>query len=74
MIYHAEAPILSESICELYLPTRVINHLEYEGIHTVRELVQTTAEQMLSWRGFGKGSLRSVRMALAQHGLMLAGG
>jgi hypothetical protein len=39
----------------------------------VRDLVQLRAEDLLGIRGFGPKSLAVVRMALARHGLALAG-
>jgi DNA-directed RNA polymerase subunit alpha len=45
------------------------NSLQKENIHTVRDLVQRTEQQMLSIDNFGKKSLQEISDFLAGHGL-----
>jgi hypothetical protein len=45
------------------------NSLQKENIHTVRDLVQRTEQQMLAIDNFGKKSLQEIGEFLAGHGL-----
>ena len=63
--------LLRTPIEDADLPTRVINHLVYEGIKTIGALVDLRAEDLRRWRGFGATSLRDVRRMLERHGLAL---
>ena len=65
--------ILDHSIGVLGLSKRVENHLLYEGKPLVRDLVHTTAQELLAMRGMGKTGLREIRSRLREHGLSLKG-
>jgi DNA-directed RNA polymerase subunit alpha len=56
-----------EDLTELSVRSR--NSLQKENIHTVRDLVQRTEQQMLSIDNFGKKSLQEISDFLAGHGL-----
>jgi DNA-directed RNA polymerase subunit alpha len=56
-----------EDLTELSVRSR--NSLQKENIHTVRDLVQRTEQQMLSIDNFGKKSLQEISEFLAGHGL-----
>jgi len=56
-----------EDLAELSVRSR--NSLQKENIHTVRDLVQRTEQQMLSIDNFGKKSLQEISDFLAGHGL-----
>jgi DNA-directed RNA polymerase subunit alpha len=62
---------LNMSISELKLTSRAANCLENENIHTVRDLVQRTEDQLLEFRNFGETSLMEVKQKLAELGLRL---
>lgn len=62
---------LNMSLAELNLSVRATNCLESENIHTVRDLVVRTADQLLDVRNFGETTLTEVREKLAQLGLRL---
>lgn len=63
--------ILEISIEELELSVRAHKSLASNGIHTVRDLVVRTSEDLLSIHFFGKASLREVKRKLAELGLEL---
>ena len=48
-----------------------MNCLESEAIHTVRDLVQKTEDQLLEVRNFGDTTLNEVREKLQELGLYL---
>jgi DNA-directed RNA polymerase subunit alpha len=62
---------LAMSLSELNLSVRAMNCLESENIHSVRELVQRTEDQLLEVRNFGETTLNEVRDKLADLGLRL---
>jgi len=81
---HAEARTLSSmgldqateaklvmSLAELELSVRATNCLESEEIHTVRDLVMRTEDQLLEVRNFGETTLTEVREKLSDIGLRL---
>src|SRR5688500_9393478 len=63
--------LLRRSIRDLRLPTRTLNHLEYQGIKTLRGLVKYSKGDLLAWRGFAESSLKDVKRGLARFGLAL---
>src|SRR5438034_714455 len=62
---------LNMSLAELKLSVRAMNCLESESIHTVRDLVQKTEDQLLEVRNFGDTTLNEVRDKLHELGLYL---
>ena len=62
---------LSMSLAELNLSVRATNCLESENIHTVRDLVMRTEDQLLDVRNFGETTLNEVREKLTELGLRL---
>jgi DNA-directed RNA polymerase subunit alpha len=62
---------LGLSLAELRLSVRAMNCLESENIHTVRDLVQRTEDQLLEVRNFGETTLSEVKEKLQELGLYL---
>jgi DNA-directed RNA polymerase subunit alpha len=62
---------LGMSLAELQLSVRAMNCLESENIHTVRDLVVKTPDQLLEVRNFGETTLNEVREKLTSLGLRL---
>jgi len=62
---------LSMSVNDLDLSVRANNCLASADIHTVAELVSRTEPELLSYRSFGKTSLREVAKRLEELGLSL---
>lgn len=62
---------LSMAIPELDLSVRAANCLELAKIHTVRDLVKKSENDLLKLRSFGKTSLREIKRKLADLGLSL---
>ena len=62
---------LNMSLAELKLSVRAMNCLESENIHTVRDLVQKTEDQLLEVRNFGETTLNEVREKLNELGMYL---
>ena len=62
---------LGMSLAELQLSVRAMNCLESENIHTVRDLVQKSPDQLLEVRNFGETTLNEVREKLTSLGLRL---
>jgi DNA-directed RNA polymerase subunit alpha len=62
---------LNLPIAELHLSVRAMNCLESERIHTVRDLVQKSEDQLLEVRNFGETTLTEVRGKLSELGLRL---
>ena len=62
---------LAMTLGDLNLSVRATNCLESERIHTVRDLVVHTEEQLLDVRNFGETTLNEVREKLAEIGLRL---
>jgi DNA-directed RNA polymerase subunit alpha len=62
---------LGMSLAELKLSVRAMNCLEGENIHTVRDLVQKTEDQLLEVRNFGDTTLNEVKDKLHDLGLYL---
>jgi len=62
---------LSMSLAELDLSVRATNCLESEEIHTVRDLIAKSEEELLEMRNFGETTLSEVREKLSDIGLKL---
>jgi DNA-directed RNA polymerase subunit alpha len=62
---------LGMSLVEMNLSVRATNCLESENIHTVRDLVVRTEDQLLDVRNFGETTLNEVREKLTELGLRL---
>jgi DNA-directed RNA polymerase subunit alpha len=62
---------LSMSLAELKLSVRAMNCLETENIHTVRDLVMKSEDQLLDVRNFGDTTLTEVKEKLHDLGLYL---
>jgi DNA-directed RNA polymerase subunit alpha len=62
---------LNMSLAELNLSVRAMNCLESENIHTVRDLVTKSPDQLLEVRNFGETTLNEVREKLTSLGLRL---
>jgi len=62
---------LNMSMAELNLSVRATNCLESDNIHTVRDLVARSADQLLDIRNFGDNTLTEVREKLSDLGLRL---
>jgi DNA-directed RNA polymerase subunit alpha len=62
---------LAMSLAELNLSVRATNCLESENIHTVRDLVSRTEDQLLEVRNFGETTLNEVREKLSDISLRL---
>jgi DNA-directed RNA polymerase subunit alpha len=62
---------LGLTLAELKLSVRATNCLESENIHTVRDLVLKTEDQLLEVRNFGETTLNEVREKLTELGLRL---
>jgi DNA-directed RNA polymerase subunit alpha len=62
---------LSLTLGDLKLSVRATNCLESESIHTVRDLVVKTEDQLLEVRNFGETTLNEVREKLTELGLRL---
>lgn len=71
MIDAAGEAKLGMSLAELQLSVRAMNCLESENIHTVRDLVQKSPDQLLEVRNFGETTLNEVREKLTSLGLRL---
>jgi DNA-directed RNA polymerase subunit alpha len=69
----AEAKAFDARIEELDFSVRTYNCLKKANIQTIQDLVQTTEEDLMNIRNFGRKSLLEVRDKLAQFGLALAG-
>jgi len=66
-----DLPVTERSIDELWLSVRSHRCMERLGIETIGELIQHTAEDLLSSKNFGKASLTEVKNKLNQYGLSL---
>jgi len=62
---------LNLSLAELKLSVRASNCLESENIHTVRDLVSRSEDQLLEVRNFGETTLTEVKEKLSDLGLRL---
>jgi len=62
---------LAMNISELNLSVRATNCLESENIHTVRDLVSKTEDELLEVRNFGDTTLTEVEEKLTELGLRL---
>ncbi|HVC94238.1 MAG TPA: DNA-directed RNA polymerase subunit alpha [Pirellulales bacterium] len=62
---------LNMSLAELNLSVRATNCLESDNIHTVRDLVARSTDQLLDIRNFGDNTLTEVREKLSDLGLRL---
>jgi DNA-directed RNA polymerase subunit alpha len=63
-----QAERLEMSTAEIGLTVRTTNCLEEKGIFTVRDLLNSTPEKLLSISNFGEKTLDEVYLALEQHG------
>jgi DNA-directed RNA polymerase subunit alpha len=59
------------SLAEMKLSVRAMNCLESERIHTVRDLLQRTEDQLLEVRNFGETTLKEVKQKLQERGMHL---
>lgn len=64
---------LEMSTAEIGLTVRTTNCLEEKGIFTVRDLLQTTPDELLSISNFGEKTLDEVYKALANIGFSRGG-
>jgi DNA-directed RNA polymerase subunit alpha len=62
---------LGMSLAELNLSVRATNCLESENIHTVRDLVTRSEDELLEVRNFGETTLNEVKQKLTEMGLRL---
>jgi DNA-directed RNA polymerase subunit alpha len=62
---------LNMSLAELKLSVRATNCLESENVHTVRDLVRRSEDELLEVRNFGETTLNEVQEKLAELGLRL---
>jgi DNA-directed RNA polymerase subunit alpha len=62
---------LGMNLAELNLSVRATNCLESEHIHSVRDLVSRTSDQLLEVRNFGETTLNEVKEKLTELGLRL---
>jgi DNA-directed RNA polymerase alpha subunit len=71
--------VMSRTTCEMLslssfaFPTRTRGVLRRAGIRSVRQLLDTSADELLRTKNFGHKSLVQLREALARHGLYLRG-
>lgn len=70
---HPEVKAFDARIEELDFSVRTYNCLKKANIQTVQDLVQTTEDDLMNIRNFGRKSLLEVRDKLAQFGLALSG-
>jgi carbon monoxide dehydrogenase subunit G len=63
---------LALPIEELNLPLRAYNSLRREGVHTVRDLIARTPQQLLAIDNIGPASVEDIRQRLAHRGLALS--
>jgi len=66
-----DLPVIERSIDELGLSVRSHRCMERLGIETIGELIQHTAEDLLSSKNFGKASLTEVKEKLSHYSLAL---
>jgi len=66
-----EEELINAPISSLNLPVRSINSLRCNNIHTVADLINKTARELMPIPNFGSKSLREVKEALAKIGLSL---
>jgi DNA-directed RNA polymerase subunit alpha len=59
---------LEMSLAELGLTARTVNALEQQEIHTVRQLLQCTRQQILRIPNFGEKTLQDILAKLAKAG------
>lgn len=58
----------------LVLTPRIRNALRFEGIRTVDELIERTADDLMQIRNLARGSVEQIQKQLGMHGLTLRGG
>lgn len=61
--------ILDSHLSEVGLTVRVVNALEHEDIHTVRDLTQVNREQLEEYGSFGDITIAEIHDLLSQLGL-----
>lgn len=66
-------PMLSKPITALHFSKRVMSAFYRGSITDVKQLVNTSADELLELREFGATSLNEVRRKLEEHGLHLKG-
>jgi hypothetical protein len=62
---------VDRSIEDLNLSVRSYNALIREGVRSIEDLTEKSADELLNIRNFGRGSLDEVQNILAEHGLGL---
>lgn len=67
----AEVPILNREVEELELSVRSTNALKYEGIKTVKDLIQMNKKDLLQVPHLGRKSLVEIQDVLHGYGLSL---
>jgi hypothetical protein len=68
-----KAGLLEKPVEEMGLSMRVVKMLRKIHVLKVRDLTDITEAELLSYRGFGVGSLKEVKRALGEFGLSLRG-
>jgi len=67
----AREGVLEARVEDMGLSVRAVNCLLREGIQTVRQLVDKTEQELMSFRAFGRGCLNEVQAKLRANGLSL---
>lgn len=70
LLTREQVALLSKPIQELYLPERLTNCLEQDGIYTIEDLLQRTPQSLLSLPNLGPKSLEEIYAKLARHGFV----
>ena len=60
--------LINQEIEDLQLPPRVTYALTIAGIHSIRDLIQRSKQELLDLPNLGKKSLAEIKDALARHG------
>ena len=68
---------INHALSVAYVRTRtsggVAKRLEHHDIHNVGQLVRLTDEELMRYKGIGKTTIETIRVALAKYGLCLSG-
>ncbi|MFA5132310.1 MAG: DNA-directed RNA polymerase subunit alpha C-terminal domain-containing protein [Candidatus Paceibacterota bacterium] len=64
-------PVMLRKVDELAITIRSANCLRAEGIDYIGDLVQYTDDSLLHTPNMGRGSLNDIKVALAEHNLVL---
>jgi DNA-directed RNA polymerase subunit alpha len=62
---------MNSPISELHFSVRAKNCLDHAGIHTIRDLVTRTEDELMEIRNFGDTTLTEIREKLRDAGLRL---